>query len=475
MPRDAFSDSNLTKVRTLAGYLLLTEDKLDKNGSNYKEYMQQIANILKLGTFPKFRDTLLEKKYFIFSNIDEHYKQTGRMFRHLMSLADFFGFMKSVTKQNKIVDYHKCREYYLSNNDVLLPIARNNLMILEAGNNNFMKSLNGIEITSNTQYRPTYAILRYMESIRRAVTKFELSILLGRLDNYKKENDILERALKIGSILPQDQNSQISFFFNNMNWINENNILFSYASSQQPQHKFNNYLLFMQDFQLIKWSKTTETYTLTDYSLKLLSDDVSFMIADLEKLISAVEDYDGNSNELNDLILYQRNPELLRMAKEDKLFIQKMNLRSINKPQFDKITKKKKRNRLISELAKIQVDYKCQYEDKHMFRMESGKYYCEAHHILEFSTEDGPDITNNLVVLGPFAHTAIHHARQDEVDDIYFTLVKKNAITYKQLEEMVTIYKCLTLEQIDILKNRKIITSSETTALKELVTNNHNL
>ena len=36
MPRDQFSDAGLTKVRVLAGYLLLTEGKISHEGESYK-------------------------------------------------------------------------------------------------------------------------------------------------------------------------------------------------------------------------------------------------------------------------------------------------------------------------------------------------------------------------------------------------------------------------------------------------------
>jgi hypothetical protein len=50
---------------------------------------------------------------------------------------------------------------------------------------------------------------------------------------------------------------------------------------------------------------------------KSLADDVSYLIADLERLLVLVDNYAVDNSELNDLILYQRNPELLRLARED--------------------------------------------------------------------------------------------------------------------------------------------------------------
>ncbi len=124
----------------------------------------------------------------------------------------FFGFINSLTKQRKIIDYGKCREYYYSDDKVLMPVARNNVMMLNAKDNDFINSLKGITIDKDTEYRPAYGILRYIHDIKRPATKFEISVLLGRIDTVKKEADILKRALEIGAILPKTQDEQIPYF-----------------------------------------------------------------------------------------------------------------------------------------------------------------------------------------------------------------------------------------------------------------------
>ncbi len=467
MPRDEFSSTNLQKIRMLAGYIVLTEGKLDSTGFNYKEVMECIKNELNDGNFPEYRDEELESRYFSFSDINAQYNDEGRMFRHIMSTGAFFGFVESISKQKKTFNYDKCREYLLSDDRVLMPVARNNIMLLNAKTNDFIKSLKGITIDSETDYRPTYGILRYMSQINRPVTKFELSILLGRIDSLKKEVDIINRAVKIGSKLPAFQREQIPYVFSNMGW-KHNGQFYEYANSQQPYFKFNNYLLFLEAFELIEFNNITETYTLTTYATDILEDDISYLVADLERLIAIVDDYSADSGELNDIIICQRNPELLQLAREDTTFIQRMNIRSMNNPRFDR-KGKKIRNRLIAELAKIQADYKCQYSQRHIFKMPNGKYYCEAHHIIEFSTEEGADITNNLVVLGPEAHMLIHHACKEEVDDAFYQLRVNGALDIERFKEMITIYHCLTPEQIAILCNRNVITSRERDELLELL------
>ena len=468
MPRDQFSDAGLLKVRILAGYLLLTEGLLDPMGVNYKDTMECISNKIKKGNYPIYRDKKLEQKYFTFDNINTHYKSQGRMFRHLMALCAFFGFVNSLSKHKKVFNYDKCREYYLSEDELLVPIARNNIVFLNIKDNDFIKSLKGVKIDDHTDYRPTYAILRYIQQIRRKATKFELSVLLGRVDALKTENEILERAIKIGNILPARMQEQIPYFFSNMKWKTDDRNFYSYASSQEPYFKFNAYLLFLEDFDLIEYDVINDAYSLTSYAEDLLADDVSYLIADLERLIATVDDYSSDNSRLNDLILYQRNPELLRLAKEDPSFIEKMNKRSLNNPIYDK-KGKKQRNRLIAELAKIQAEYKCQYAQRTIFKMPNGKYYCEAHHIIEFNTENGPDITNNLVVIGPEAHMIIHHACKDEVDNAFMQLRVNGALDISRFKEMITVYNCLTLEHIEVLGNKKVITLNEKNELLSLL------
>jgi hypothetical protein len=470
MPRDQFADTGLEKVRMLAGYLLLTEGRISYAGCSYKDTMRIIKTELTSGNYPKYRDTTLENKYFNYSNLDKHYETEGRMFRHLMSLCDFFGFVESISRDKKVYSYDKCNEYYLSEPKILMPIARNNLIMLDVGKNNFMKSLSGIMVDDKTMYRPAYAIIRYISEMKRPVTKFELSILLGRIDELKHEKEILDRAFAIGTILPKLEDQQINFFFEHMKWIDKNGHRFLYARSQEPYFKFNNFLLFMSSFELIAYDTVTETYSLTQYSKEILQDDISYLIADLEKLLQIIDNELTDNNELNELILTQRNPELLALAKEDDLFVEKMNFRSLNHPIVD-TNGKRKRNHLIAELAKILADYKCQYANRHIFKMPNGRYYCESHHIIEFSRENGPDITLNLLALGPEAHTLIHRACNEDVENAYLQLQKNGALDIKRFRDMASVYKCLTQDHINVLTNKKIITTIEKTELEQLIAN----
>ncbi len=466
IPRDRFSDTSLEKIRSRAGYLLMTENLLDSGGCNYKEVMNCMANELSKGRTVKYPDREFEDKYLRYDDLDAHYAEHGRMFRHNMLMGSMFGFVKSKSKQKKRFDYNACRTFDMSDTRLLMPIARNYLMSFNINHDNdFAKSLKGIEVTERANYRLTYSILRYIQE-RGKATSFELSVLLGRFDKLQNEEEILERAFAIGSVLPPTQDAQKNYFFEQMHW-RENNTLYSYSNSQEPYFKFHGYLLFLEKFDLIKYDTILKTYYLTDYAKKLLSDTVVSFIVDLENLLSKLED--DSNKELNDLILYQKNPELLKLVKEDTEFVKKLNIRNLTHPAIDARTNKKARSQIIAEFAKIRADYKCEYKMDHVFKMPNGKYYCEAHHIIEFTREDGPDITNNIVVLGPEAHMIIHHAASDEVDNVYSQLIKNGVLPIERFKEMITEYHCLTEAHIHCLRNKKIISKIEEAELLSLL------
>ena len=469
IPRDDFSSAGLSKLKVLAGYLLITEGSLDSEGNNYKEIMNAISVNLHSNEiqYDIERDEELEKSYFTYSDLDSHYEVQGRMIRHLMELCELFNLIESISRRKKIVNYTRCKQYFLSDAITLIPIARNDILALNINNNPLIKNLQGIEIDVNANYRPAFGILSYMKHIDRPVTKFELSILLGRVDETKTEDPIISRALELGRTFPVTQNEQIVYFFNNMGW-KENDRLYVYANSQEPHFKFNVFIIFLEKFELIKQSHIPDTYVLTDYAKELIKDSQTMLVKDLERLVESIQNYSTNNSVLNDLILYQRNTELLDVVKNHPDFIKSINRRSLDNPIYD-VNKKRVRNQLIAELAKIQVDYVCQYNKKKTFKTQDGSYYCEAHHIIEFSKENGPDITNNLVVVGPDAHMRIHHGSKEVVTDTFTTLIRNGAIALEQFKEMITYYNCLDEGQINILYNKSVITEKEKDELLELL------
>ena len=472
IPRDAFSTAGLEKLKILSGYLLITEGCLDKDGNNYKEILNSISLNLHSGDllYDVVRDEELENNYFNYTNLDAHYDIQGRMFRHLMELCELFDLIESISRQKKIINYTRCKQYFLSDSNTLIPIARNDILALNINNNPLINNLQGIEITPNSNYRPAFGILSYIKNINRPVTKFEISVLLGRVDDLKTEEEIISRALEIGKLLPTTQQEQINYFFNSMGWV-ENNRLYVYANSQEPFFKFNVFIIFLEKFDLIKQDLINDTFVLTAYAQELIKDSSTMIVKDLEKLVESIQNYTTDNSILNDLILYQRNVELLDAIKNYPDFVQSVNKRSLDNPIYD-ANHRRVRNRLIAELAKIQVDYVCQYTQKKPFKTPDGSYYCEAHHIIEFNREHGPDITNNLVVLGPDPHMRIHHGSKEVVEDTFTTLNRNGAISINQFKEMITYYHCLDEGQINALYNKSAITEQDKEELLTLLNNN---
>lgn len=459
MPRDAFSTATLEKLQSLAEYLLLIENEVSADGMTYKDFMMLIIEQLKNCNYPSMhRNKEIENRYFRKDlNIDYLYDREGRMFRHLMGLCAFFGMIASITKQKKIIKFDTCRELSLSKKELLLPVCRNNLLNDNINANDYIKSLKGVNIKHTADYKPAYSILKFIKELNRSVTMFEVSILLGRIDDdYQKDNDILKRSLVIAKELPLLQNDQIKHFFGRMGWKTENGKLFQYAVSQEPYFKFKTFLLFMEHFGLININSFYETISLTEYSQKLLEDEIPIELLDLEGLLDKIDDDAESDAKLVDIILRKRSKTINEAIKGDSSLVEKLNKRSLRKIEYDKHGKKK-RNKLVSELAKIKADYTCEATGEKTFKMNNGLYYVEAHHILEFSTEDGPDITDNIIALGPEKHMLLHHACKKEVEDLYNHLKTNNVINIERFKRMHTVYNCLTKKHVQILYNKKLI------------------
>lgn len=470
MPRDAFSNAKHSKLKALASYLLMIEDTYDCNeGHNYKEILALIIDKLASGFEPIFRDNELEQRYFTKDvDIDTFYEQNGRLIRHLMGIMAFFGAIKSKSRQKKIIKFDTCREIALADDKLLTSILRNNWLDDNIKTNDYINSLKGIEISDNANYRPTYSILKYIEKIQRPATFFELSALLGRVDDVQNEDEILKRALDIASELPQRQDEQEAYFFTQMDWRSEDGHRFEYASSQQSYFKFRSFILYMADFGLLELNETNSTAELTEYSKNLLADEIPIELSDLEELLYKIDDDNENEASLMNLIIYKRTPQITRAIEKDSILIEKINKRALRNVEYDS-TGKRKRNKFIVELAKVKAGYTCEATNKKTFKMPNGQYYVEAHHLIEFSRENGPDITENLIVLGPEKHMLLHHACREEVEDLYNHLKTNGVINIDRFRRMHSVYKCLTSEHIKILSDKKLISSIDKEDLEKLI------
>lgn len=471
MPRDAFSTATLDKLQSIASYLLLIENTIESNGMSYKDFMMLIIKELKKGKYPKlYRSEEFENRYFnLETNINELYINEGRMFRHLMELCEFFGIVKSISRQKKTIDFDSCNELVLSSSEMLKPIYRNNLLNINIKSNDCIRNLKGIEVLDNADYRPGFAILKFIKQINRPATMFEISILLGRIDeSLQSEQEILSRAHEVARNLPLDQDDQIKTFFGSLKWKSSDGNLYEYSTSQQPYFKFQTFFLFMEHLGLITINRVDNTVKITEYSEKLLTAEIPMELFDLESLLSMIDDDSESDALLSDIILRKRSSIITNAIRTDTTLVVKMNKRSLRNIEYNR-NGKRKRNRIIIELAKIKANYTCEATDKKTFKMSNGLFYVEAHHIIEFSTEDGPDITDNLLVLGPEKHQLLHHACIEEIDDLYNHLKTNGVINFERFKRMHTIYNCLTKKHIQVLFNKKLISSINRDTLSEII------
>ncbi len=466
MPRESFTNLGLSKLKTICSYLYILKDEYEFEELNYKQILMLISQKLhEANTAIHHRSIDFENRYFNYSStFDEHYEKEGRMFRHVMGECAFWGIITSITKQKKIINYDKCLEFILAKDAEYAPILRNNLLNINIKNNDFINSLHGIVINENADYRVAHAIVKYIKQINRPVTGFEIAILLGRIDELQSENEIMRRATTIGNLLPSKAEQQKKLFFEALSWT-DNCGLYNYASSQQPDFKFNNYLVFMETFGLIR--KTDNgNYLLTNYSEKLLAEDMPIEVVDLRNLIYSIDEDEEGYKKLKELVVVQRNTILIEAIERDPLLVKKLNMYSLNHPIIK--NGKRQRNTIISEMAKILAQYNCQATGKPTFRTPNNKNYVEAHHILEFSTDSGPDITDNLVVLGPEKHILLHRANIEEINNITTHLISTGIYSFDRFKRMVVDYHCLTENHINRLYEKRIISSIHRDQLLEL-------
>lgn len=471
MPRAKFSQIGdiIRLLKSLASYILLIDMNIISKTLNYKIVYEYIVNNYKNGILPSTDRNIDFENEFLNINVsvDKAYEEKGRLFRHYMEYFAFFGIVKNgVNKQSKIFDIDSLEELVLTPNNILFDVFRNKILNINIKDNDFIKSMQGINITSECDYRPARAIILYCKEMNRQVTAFEVSILLGRIDETQKEKDILHRAITIGKILPNNFEDQKKQFFGSLGW-KRNGVLFQYASSQSPDFKFKVFLLLMKTFKLIDYDERTNLISLTEYSKELVRQDISFEILDLEKLLAMIDNDSEDSNKLSDIIIRKRTSYITKAIQDDGMLVEKLNKRNIRNPIIK--NGRRMRNKLIAEVAKIKANYLDEVNLKPTFEGKNGYNYVEAHHIIEFNGENGPDITDNLVCLGPENHSLIHHGSSSAVEDFYRTCQSRGVLTFNRFKNICVKYKCLTKDHVQILLHKKIISKTDANELDNLI------
>ncbi|WP_299515697.1 HNH endonuclease [uncultured Rummeliibacillus sp.] len=112
-----------------------------------------------------------------------------------------------------------------------------------------------------------------------------------------------------------------------------------------------------------------------------------------------------------------------------------------------------KRNPMISRMAIILAEYKCEYDKLHMFFTSdrTGENYVEAHHLVPMEFQDqfdnSLDVEANIISLCPLCHKKIHHATKEEIEPIIRELYLKRKERLKncninlEFGELMKMYK----------------------------------
>lgn len=475
MPRANFSEitETIKLLKSIASYILLIDKEILEKPIFYKDIYYQIHRNFKNNIFPdqEERNKIFEKTFldrtenFNFLYSDEG--KMGRLFRHYMEYFAFFGFFSdNDDNKKKNIDIESIEELVLLPEASLLDDFRNRILTLNINSNDFLSSIHGIVLIRDADYRPAYAILKYMFELNRPVTLFEVSILFGRVGHIQQENEIILKATEIGKQIPVSREDQIKYIFGNMGWKNKFGF-YEYIQSQNPDFKFKVFILFMNSLGLVNFDNSTSTLILTDYSKEIMVEDIPFEVLDLQNLLSMIDDDTEDQNKLIDLILRKRTETITKAIQNDGELVVKMNKRNIRNP----IVKngRRIRNRVIAELAKIKCSYLDEVTGASSFEGKNGKNYVEAHHVIEFNGEDGPDITDNLICLGPQNHSLIHHGSSTTIQDFYKTCQTRGVLTFDRFRSICVKYQCLTKSHVNTLYAKGIISKFDLEQLVSLI------
>lgn len=472
MPRPTFTEiPDIVKLfKSLSEYILLIDKDILAEEMQAVDVYREIFNNYKKGVVPTQNRNITFENTFLNSSksFKDLYSSIGRRFRHYTELLSFFDIFVSVRNKFNRFDLDSLEELRLTPEENIFDMLRNKLLDLNIRNNSHINSLEGIKVEKDADYRPARAILRYLSAINRRATDFEIAVLFGRVDDVQKENDILLRATKISSILPPTRTEQIKIFFGSMGWKNSKNELFKYGQSQEPYFKFKTFLILMDTFNLIVYRNNV--IELAQYGKELVKSDIPIEVLDLENLLSLIDDDNEDSNKLQDIILRKRTETITNAIQTDGTLVEKLNLRNIRKPIIK--NNKRIRSRLIMELAKIKANYMDEVSAKPTFEGKNGLNYVEAHHIIEFKGENGPDITDNLICLGPENHMRIHRGSEATVADFYNTCKTRGVINFERFKNICIKYRCLTLEHVKTLLAKDLISKVDAEELTELIETN---
>ena len=477
LPRDSFSNFTLMKVKSIAEYLYLIKDEFPPEGLKVKDIYIKIHYKLQNESvdnphddFEKLFDLSLKSKI----DIENHYKDPGRGFRHWPQLASLLEILFNVTQGNRwskrILDPF-IEELVSADNQLIKSLVRNKILSVNVRTNPCCGNLDSYDFYRDLDFRPAYAILKYLFEIKRPATKFELSIFFGRPDyNIGNEEEIISEAIKNGRKFPISQDEQIDYYFKLKKWIYDNGNIFEYRTSQQPYFKFNSMFIIMESVGLIKVGDSF--VNLTDYSLNLFGSEVKPEVIEIESLLDEIE-IAGSNTELTETVIRNRSNLISDLIENDEKFLDKINKRASSKSGKSTVvsqTTKLIRDELIREASKIIANYTCRACGKETFLDKNDNNFVESHHIIGYNdTEDGPDVLQNLIVLCPNCHAKLHFAKVDIIKNFYEYLRKNNVITLDQFIFIASELNILKEKHIRVLLEKKIIQQNEADRLYEII------
>ena len=469
MPRHEFRIMNIKFVKSLA--MILANIKYDDSERLTIIELYYLVHIFLINN-PGAKEHIFPFVYQIF-DLDLNTKESilnyyntndgdARNFRHLVEIMRLWGLIDEDPEVSNKINYDVCNEFFALKDDEI-EVLRTKMIGMDIVDNSFFIKLKNIssKIRNNTifSYKPATAIIKYINEIGRPVSKFELANLLAIVtpdcnDPYK----LYENALEIGKQMPSDISKHQEWFFDYMNWKDENNNYFVYRNSQAPHFKFNTFTLFLKDLGFVN-ELEDESIVLTEYSINLLKEDIPMEIVELEKYLEIAET-SYTDKELADLILHNTKPSVFKTILQSDEIIKCFNRRVLAHPRYDR-NGKKMRNKLLAELSKARLDYNCQIGGIPPFKDYRGNNYVESHHIIEFNREDGPDIIDNLLVINPYYHELIHHAGEEDLTKFFSMLREKEIVTIDMFKKMIDDYGCLEKKHFISLLKKKLINREE--------------
>lgn len=480
LPRDSFSNFDILKIKSLAEYLFSIRFSFPDIGLKLSDIYLKLHFYLQGNNIPNPNtdfEGLFNLNLTEIEDVKYHYtNDAGRKFRHWMELASLLDLLANFEQGNNrsrriLTDFTE--EIFLIPSELITPLVRDKVLSINTNSNPGLGNLDSYVNYQNLNYRPAYAILNYLNRMQRPCTRFELAIFFGRPDySLTTEAAIIDEAVELGSTFPLTQNEQIEFYFRYKNWVDINENIYSYATSQEPYFKFNAFFILMDSVGLVNYDVANSLLSLTTFSNSLFSSEISPEAVELENLISEIENI-SDDNLLTEKVAKNRAALISNLISNDSSFVENLNQKAAAKSgnaTTTSQTTKWKRDELIREVSKQQANYDCQGCNNPTFIDRHENNFVESHHILEYNTkEKGPDVLQNLLVLCPNCHSKIHFARIDIVEDFYRDMRIRNIITLNRFMEIHTSLNLLKQNHIEILFQKCIINEEEAMELNELI------